>query len=119
MTSNNHEHWMQEAFAEALLAIGVSRPNPAVGAILVKDGVVVGRGRTQTPGNHHAEKMALIDAGDRAEGADMYVTLEPCCHFGRTPPCTDAILAAKVKRVFVAVAALRNCVQTVSKLNWE
>jgi len=81
----------------------VSRPNPAVGAILVKDGVVVGRGRTQPPGSHHAEKMALIDAGERARGADMYVTLEPCCHFGRTPPCTDAIIAAGVARVFVSV----------------
>ncbi|HSQ43210.1 MAG TPA: bifunctional diaminohydroxyphosphoribosylaminopyrimidine deaminase/5-amino-6-(5-phosphoribosylamino)uracil reductase RibD, partial [Fibrobacteraceae bacterium] len=96
-------YWMGLAFDEALLAIGTSRPNPPVGAILVREGQVVGRGRTQKPGNHHAEIMALHDAGERAQGADMYVTLEPCCFFGRTPPCTDAILAAQVGRVFISV----------------
>lgn len=95
--------WMNQAFEEALLSVGTSRPNPAVGAIVVQGGVVVGRGRTQKPGNHHAEVMALLDAGEKAAGADMYVTLEPCCFFGRTPPCTDAILKAKIKRVFVSV----------------
>jgi len=94
--------WMKQAFAEAVLAVGTSRPNPAVGAILVKNGVVVGRGRTQRPGSHHAEIMALQQAGDAAQGADMYVTLEPCCHWGRTPPCSDAILRAQVNRVFIS-----------------
>lgn len=95
--------YMHLAFDEALQAIGTSRPNPAVGAILVRDGEIVGRGRTQKPGSHHAEIMALLDAGEKAEGADMYVTLEPCCHWGRTPPCTDAILKAKVSRMYIAV----------------
>lgn len=94
---------MNLAFEEALQSIGTSRPNPAVGAILVKNGAIIGRGRTQKPGSHHAEIMALLDAGSAAEGADMYVTLEPCCHWGRTPPCTDAILKAKVARVFISL----------------
>jgi diaminohydroxyphosphoribosylaminopyrimidine deaminase/5-amino-6-(5-phosphoribosylamino)uracil reductase len=99
----DHLKWMQQAYSEALLSVGTSRPNPAVGAILVRDGAVVGRGRTQKPGSHHAEVMALRDAGEFAAGASMYVTLEPCCYFGRTPPCADAIIAAKVTRVFVSV----------------
>ena len=111
MEGRAEERWMQEAFAEARLAVGTSRPNPAVGAILVRDGVVVGRGRTQKPGSHHAEIMALKDAGERAQGAEMYATLEPCCHWGRTPPCADAILAAKVGRVFVS------CVDGNPKVN--
>lgn len=76
-------------------------PNPRVGCVIVKDGVIIGEGVTRVPGEAHAEVVALKAAGERAQGADMYVTLEPCCHFGRTPPCTDAILAAKIGRVFV------------------
>lgn len=94
--------YMQIALDFAALSIGVSRPNPAVGAVVVKDGVIVGKGRTQVPGNAHAEVMALREAGEKADGADLYVTLEPCCHFGRTPPCTSAIINAKIKRVFYA-----------------
>lgn len=97
-----HENWMHMAFEEALQAIGKSNPNPAVGAVLVRDGILVGKGHTQPPGSHHAEIMALQDAGEKARGADLYVTLEPCCHWGRTPPCTDAILAAGVARTFVS-----------------
>lgn len=93
---------MDLAFDEAVLAIGTSRPNPAVGAILVQGGEVVGRGRTQKPGSHHAEIMALRAAGDAARGADLYVTLEPCSHWGRTPPCADAIVQAGVGRVFIS-----------------
>lgn len=95
-------NWMRAALREAHKAIGVSRPNPAVGALVVRDGVVVGQGYTQPPGGPHAEVVALRQAGTLAVGADMYVTLEPCCHFGRTPPCTTAIQAAGIARVFYA-----------------
>ncbi|MGH8221648.1 MAG: bifunctional diaminohydroxyphosphoribosylaminopyrimidine deaminase/5-amino-6-(5-phosphoribosylamino)uracil reductase RibD, partial [Woeseiaceae bacterium] len=69
-----------------------TRPNPRVGCVLVRDGAVVGSGWHQQAGGAHAEVNALAEAGERAAGATAYVTLEPCAHFGRTPPCTDAIL---------------------------
>lgn len=97
-------NFLQLAFDESLLAVGISRPNPAVGAVVVKDGIVVGKGRTQRPGNAHAEVMALRDAGELARGAAIYVTLEPCCHYGRTPPCTKAIIDAGIKEVYFAHA---------------
>lgn len=74
-------------------------PNPAVGCVIVRDGEIVGEGVTQPPGQAHAEVVALRAAGERARGADVYVTLEPCCHHGRTPPCTEALIAAGVRRV--------------------
>ena len=97
-------NYLQMAFEQSLLAVGISRPNPAVGAVVVRDGIVVGRGRTQRPGNAHAEVMALRDAGEFARGAAIYVTLEPCCHYGRTPPCTKAIIDAGIKEVYFAHA---------------
>ena len=78
-------------------------PNPRVGCIIVKDGEVVGRGYHKHPGLPHAEIEALQRAGERALGSTLYVTLEPCCHFGRTPPCTEAIINAGVQRVVYAV----------------
>jgi diaminohydroxyphosphoribosylaminopyrimidine deaminase/5-amino-6-(5-phosphoribosylamino)uracil reductase len=78
-------------------------PNPPVGAVLVRKGIVVGRGFHRRAGGPHAEVVALREAGGRARGADLYVTLEPCNHQGRTPPCTEAILRAGVRRVFVGV----------------
>lgn len=93
--------WMALALAEAERAEHVS-PNPAVGCVIVADGAVVGRGFTQPPGSAHAEVMALREAGARARGATAYVTLEPCCHWGRTPPCTDAFIAAGVAAVVCA-----------------
>ena len=95
-------NYMQYALQQAFGAIGVSRPNPAVGAVVVKDGIVVGKGRTQCPGSAHAEVMALRDAGELARGASIFVTLEPCCHYGRTPPCTKAIIEAGIKKVYFA-----------------
>ncbi len=95
---------MRLALDEAFFAVGVSRPNPAVGAVVVKDGIVVGKGRTQRPGSAHAEVMALRDAGELARGAALFVTLEPCCHQGRTPPCTSAIIAAGISEVYFAHA---------------
>ncbi|MDO5703955.1 MAG: bifunctional diaminohydroxyphosphoribosylaminopyrimidine deaminase/5-amino-6-(5-phosphoribosylamino)uracil reductase RibD, partial [Paracoccus sp. (in: a-proteobacteria)] len=83
--------------------LGNTWPNPAVGCVLVRDGRVVGRGWTQPGGRPHAEVMALAQAGDAARGATAYVTLEPCAHFGRTPPCADALAAAGVARVVTAL----------------
>lgn len=94
------EAWMREALAEARRAVGRTHPNPAVGAVVVREGQVVGRGYTAPPGGPHAEVRAIADAGPRARGADLFTTLEPCDHWGRTPPCTEAILAAGVARVF-------------------
>ena len=95
--------YMERAVSLAKLALGQVSPNPAVGAVIVKDGDIIGQGYTQPPGLSHAEIMALKEAGEYTSGAVMYVTLEPCCHFGRTPPCTKAIIAAGVKEVHAAM----------------
>lgn len=95
------EECMALALAEAVK--GDAAPNPHVGAVVVRDGRVVGRGFHLRPGEHHAEVMALRQAGDAARGATLYVTLEPCNHHGRTPPCTEAVLAAGIARVVVGV----------------
>jgi diaminohydroxyphosphoribosylaminopyrimidine deaminase/5-amino-6-(5-phosphoribosylamino)uracil reductase len=94
--------FMKGALTLAKLALGYTSPNPAVGAIVVRDGVVVGMGHTQPPGSWHAEVMALQQAGPRAYGGTMYVTLEPCCHYGRTPPCTESIINSGISEVYVA-----------------
>jgi diaminohydroxyphosphoribosylaminopyrimidine deaminase/5-amino-6-(5-phosphoribosylamino)uracil reductase len=99
------DRFMDEAFALAERGRGRTHPNPLVGAVLVRDGAVVGRAWHPGPGEPHAEVSALRDAGDDARGATLYCTLEPCAHQGRTPPCADAIVAAGVSRV---VAALRD-----------
>ena len=93
---------MKRAVSLARQALGTTSPNPAVGAVLVKDGVVLGTGHTQPAGSRHAEIEALRSAGDSSRGATLYTTLEPCCHFGRTPPCTQAIISAGVAEVLVA-----------------
>jgi len=90
---------MALAVAEATKALGRTHPNPAVGAVLVKGGKVVGRGFHAKAGQPHAEIVALKAAGARAKGATLYSTLEPCNHYGRTPPCTEAIIAAGITRV--------------------
>ena len=95
--------YMERAVSLAKLALGQVSPNPAVGAVIVKDDDVIGQGYTQPPGSSHAEIMALKEAGEHARGGAMYVTLEPCCHFGRTPPCTKAIIAAGIKEVHAAM----------------
>jgi len=95
--------FMECALSLAGLALGYTSPNPAVGAVVVRDGVVVGLGHTQPLGSVHAEIMALRQAGSRAKGATMYVTLEPCCHHGRTPPCTQAIIDAGIAEVHMAL----------------
>jgi len=94
---------MLEALALARLALGNVSPNPAVGAVIVKDGVIISQGYTQPPGKEHAEIVALKQAGDKAQGASLFVTLEPCCHFGRTPPCTRAIINSGICEVVAAI----------------
>jgi diaminohydroxyphosphoribosylaminopyrimidine deaminase/5-amino-6-(5-phosphoribosylamino)uracil reductase len=91
---------MLRALELATHAISICRPNPAVGAVIVKDGVVAGEGYTQEPGKEHAEIVALKNAGENAKDAELYVTLEPCSHYGRTPPCADAIIKAGIKKVY-------------------
>jgi diaminohydroxyphosphoribosylaminopyrimidine deaminase / 5-amino-6-(5-phosphoribosylamino)uracil reductase len=94
---------MAHALRLAARGLGNVWPNPAVGCVLVRDGLVVGRGWTQPGGRPHAEVRALDQAGPLAEGATAYVTLEPCAHHGQTPPCADALIAAKVARVVTAL----------------
>ncbi len=94
---------MLAALGLARRSRGVTWPNPPVGCVLVREGSVVGRGATAPGGRPHAETVALAMAGEQARGATAYVTLEPCCHHGGTPPCTDALIAAGVARVLAAV----------------
>lgn len=96
-------HWMAQALRLAERGLFSARPNPAVGCVLVRDGQRVGQGWHQQAGGPHAEVHALREAGDRARGATAYVTLEPCAHHGRTPPCADALVAAGVARVVAAM----------------
>ncbi len=98
-----HVRWMARALALAHRALGRTSPNPAVGAVVVRGGRVVGEGWTRPVGGPHAEVVALRQAGARARGATLYVTLEPCAHHGRTPPCIDAVIATGITRVVVGV----------------
>jgi diaminohydroxyphosphoribosylaminopyrimidine deaminase/5-amino-6-(5-phosphoribosylamino)uracil reductase len=93
------ERFMSMALALGRRSLGTTWPNPAVGAVIVKDGVIVGRGWTQPGGRPHAETQALKRAGKAAQGATLYVSLEPCAHKGKTPPCADAIIKAGIARV--------------------
>ncbi|ERP31542.1 bifunctional diaminohydroxyphosphoribosylaminopyrimidine deaminase/5-amino-6-(5-phosphoribosylamino)uracil reductase RibD [Chitinivibrio alkaliphilus] len=95
--------YMMCALREAWSVKGFTAPNPAVGAVIVKDGTILARGATAPPGGDHAEVAALAKAGAASHGATMYVTLEPCSHWGRTPPCSDAIIRAGITRVVYAV----------------
>jgi diaminohydroxyphosphoribosylaminopyrimidine deaminase/5-amino-6-(5-phosphoribosylamino)uracil reductase len=97
------EQYMTEAFDLAERGRGSTHPNPLVGAVLVRDGAVVGRGWHRAPGEPHAEAGALAAAGESARGATLYCTLEPCSHQGKTPPCADALVAAGVARAVVAL----------------
>ncbi len=103
MVSAADNKWMGEALRLAELGMNTTSPNPRVGCVLVKDGMLVGSGWHKKAGEPHAEVYALKEAGSAARGATAYVTLEPCSHFGRTPPCSDALIAAGVARVVVAM----------------
>ncbi|UTW60482.1 bifunctional diaminohydroxyphosphoribosylaminopyrimidine deaminase/5-amino-6-(5-phosphoribosylamino)uracil reductase RibD [Kordiimonas sp. SCSIO 12603] len=94
---------MRAALGLARRGLGQTAPNPSVGCILVRDGIVVGRGNTQPGGRPHAEVVALRQAGTKAKGSTVYVTLEPCSHYGKTPPCSEALINAEVVRVVAAV----------------
>jgi diaminohydroxyphosphoribosylaminopyrimidine deaminase/5-amino-6-(5-phosphoribosylamino)uracil reductase len=105
---NNMFEQIDECHMQRALALGErarisAPPNPWVGCVLVKDNVVVGEGFTEPDGGRHAEVVALSNSGDRAQGATAYVTLEPCAHFGRTPPCIEALIRASISRVVVAI----------------
>ena len=100
LTERDTRH-LRRAIELAERARGQTSPNPMVGAVVVKDGRVIGEGITQPPGEAHAERMALDECAEDPAGATLYVSLEPCCHDGRTPPCTDAILAAGIARVVI------------------
>jgi diaminohydroxyphosphoribosylaminopyrimidine deaminase/5-amino-6-(5-phosphoribosylamino)uracil reductase len=101
-TSADHGH-MSRALELARLGLATTTPNPRVGCVIVKDGAVVGEGWQRRAGEPHAEVVALGEAGGRARGATVYVTLEPCSHFGRTPPCVESLIEARVGRVIAAM----------------
>src|SRR6201992_3930102 len=103
MSSDLDTRFMALALTLGRRGLGNAWPNPAVGAVVVKDGVVIGRGWTQPGGRPHAEVEALRRAGDAARGATLYVTLEPCSHHGKSPPCADAVIAAGLARVVSAI----------------
>lgn len=97
-----HEQHMRHALRLAARGLGTTSPNPAVGAVIVKDDIIIGRGWTARGGRPHAETVAIAQAGDAAKGATLYVSLEPCSHQGKTGPCADAIIKAGIKRVVAA-----------------
>jgi len=101
MENLKHNEYMTLAFKAAFGKLGVTSPNPAVGAVIVKDGTIIATGSTQACGLDHAEVVALKNAKGNCSGATMYVTLEPCCHWGKTPPCTDAIIRAGIAKVVI------------------
>jgi diaminohydroxyphosphoribosylaminopyrimidine deaminase/5-amino-6-(5-phosphoribosylamino)uracil reductase len=99
---NDDRKYMQRALDLAALAMGKTSPNPIVGAVIVKNGQIVGEGYHHKAGTPHAEVHALCQAGEMARGATIYVSLEPCCHFGCTPPCADALIDAGIKKAVIA-----------------
>lgn len=103
MKGKNHDYYMNSAVQLALKARGMTSPNPLVGAVIVKDGRIVGRGYHRKAGTAHAEIIALEQAKKKAKGATLYVTLEPCAHFGRTPPCVNRIISSGIKNVVIGM----------------
>ena len=96
------QHYLSKALALAHKGLGSTAPNPAVGAVIVKNDTIIGQGYHAQAGHPHAEINALQSCQEDPRGADLYVTLEPCCHWGKTPPCVDAIMQAGIKRVYFA-----------------
>lgn len=97
----NHEEYMKLAIQEALKGMGYTNPNPMVGAVIVKDGQIIGKGYHEKYGQLHAERNAIASCTQSPEDATIYVTLEPCCHYGKTPPCTEAIIENKISTVVI------------------
>lgn len=102
LAHTNPQQYMTQALQLAEQGRLTVTPNPMVGCVIVKDDEIIGSGYHQRAGDAHAEVIALQQAGDLANGATAYVTLEPCCHYGSTPPCTQALIAARIKKVFIA-----------------
>ena len=100
---NDSERFLKRALEVARQGTGTTSPNPMVGALVVRDGEVIAEGFHRRAGEEHAEEVALARAGDRARGSDLYVTLEPCAHQGRRPPCTEVIVGAGIRRVFACI----------------
>lgn len=100
---HSDSHYMKIALQLGARGLGLTAPNPSVGCVIVRDGMIVGRGRTARGGRPHAEPQALAQAGSQAEGATAYVTLEPCSHHGKTPPCADALIKAGITRAVIAL----------------
>ena len=97
------EKYMEEAIKLAKLGIGRVNPNPMVGAVVVNNGKIVGRGYHKEFGGPHAEVFAIEDAGELAEGATIYVTLEPCSHYGKTPPCAELLVRSGIKKCVIGL----------------
>ncbi len=100
--NNNHNTFMSIDLRLATIAKGYTSPNPAVGAILTKNNQIISYGYHPAAGMYHAEKFAIINSKSNLQNSTLYVTLEPCCHYGLTPPCTTAIINAKIKNVIIA-----------------
>ena len=100
-SSTDDEKYMRHAIELAKKGLGWTNPNPMVGAVIVKDGKIIGEGYHKKYGELHAETSALNNCTKSPEGATIYVTLEPCCHHGKQPPCTEAIIKAGIKRVVI------------------
>lgn len=100
----NMEEYMKIAIELAKKGIGYTSPNPIVGCVVVKKGKIIGKGYHEKYGSFHAERNALLNIAENPEGADLYVTLEPCSHFGKTPPCTEIIIEKKIKRVIIGAS---------------
>ncbi|MEA4973907.1 MAG: bifunctional diaminohydroxyphosphoribosylaminopyrimidine deaminase/5-amino-6-(5-phosphoribosylamino)uracil reductase RibD [Candidatus Metalachnospira sp.] len=99
-----NEDYMRLAIQEARKGMGFTSPNPMVGAVIVKDGKILNKDYHRKYGEFHAERNAILNCTENMNGADIYVTLEPCCHYGKTPPCTDIIIASGIKRAFIGSA---------------
>ena len=97
------EFYMRRAIELAKKGRGWTNPNPMVGAVIVKDGSIIGEGYHEKCGELHAERNAIASLTESAEGATIYVTLEPCCHYGKTPPCVDQIIENRIKRVVIGM----------------
>lgn len=98
---NQAEAYMSQALELAKKGLGHTSPNPMVGCVVVKEGRVIAQGYHEKAGGYHAERNALLSCQEDPEGAELYVTLEPCCHYGKTPPCTEIILEKKIKKVYI------------------
>ena len=103
MISHADSDWMRRSLRLAYRGLGAVEPNPMVGAVLVRDGRLIGEGWHERFGGPHAEIQALRSVQENPAGSTLYVTLEPCCHFGKTPPCTDALIRAGIRTVYIGV----------------